>query len=302
MKVLHIAMGSPEIDTAFRQCGHQIARVNWREILGRRFANGSNRELDKAIRRELVRGKPDLVFAQTHQSEVISMDLYDEMRACGAFVVNWCGDVREPFPEVYARIAEHVDVMAFSNMTDVEILRSRGLRSEYLQIGYDPVIYNPGDGTQERSGIVFMANNYPGRFPNSDLREQVAERLKEEFGDDFTLYGFGWGSKARPVSGHQEADIYRRSLVAINVDHFTRPYFASDRILRAQACGCAVVAMEYDGGWKEHPEVDFCESIDDMIDAVQNGLEHPETGGYMNVYNRHRWHNRVKQMEQWVKS
>lgn len=250
--------------------------------------------------------KPDLVFVQTHQSDIITPHCYKALRDNGAFVVNWCGDVRYPLPMCYRRYADCVDVMAMSNMPDVDELKSNGYDSRYLQIGYDPDIYYPGDDMKLRSGIVFMANHYEGRFPNTGLRKEVAERLKAEFPDDFTLYGSGWKNGAIPLMPMDEADTYRRSLVAINVDHFTRPYFASDRILRAQACGCAVISWDYEGLREEHPLVGPADSIDRIVAMCKSALNEPHiamkvgAGSAAHVAAHHQWTNRIETMTGWM--
>jgi hypothetical protein len=291
-------MGSPEFDQAAIDLGHEVRRINWREFLGRRFATSAP-TLQSPIMHKAREFKPDLVFVQTHQNDVVMPSTYAALRNGGAFVVNWCGDVREPLPECYRRYAEHVDVMAFSNLTDVATLKSEILRSRYLQIGYDPSIYHPGDGTQQRSGIVFMANHYEGRFPNSNLRKEIALRLMREFQGEFMLYGSGWAMRGvRPtVDGHEEADIYRRSLIAVNVDHFHRPGFFSDRLLRAMACGCHVI------------DAYRCTDPDpnDFVEAVRSALasKNLASSGRKNAQwaaEHHTWKNRIMTMENWVKA
>lgn len=317
MRLLHIAMGSPEIDRAALDLGHEVRRIAWRELLGRKPHRQDAERLQGGILKDAREFRPDLVFIQTHQSEVVHEQTLYQLRQAGAFVVFWVGDVREPLPEYYLRIAPHVDVIAFSNLTDVELVRKAGHRAEYLQIGYDPDIYHPGDGTQKRSGIVFLGNHYHNQFPNSQLRYNVAERLRNEFGDQFTVRGGNWPwPDTRPTLPEEEAELYRRSLVAINVDHFTRPYFASDRILRAQACGCVVFSVPWDDGvLKEHPGVRMCTDngagLDEMVASLRGaiGLDgycakyYPKYGGgaAKHTFDNHRWHNRIKTMEGWMR-
>ena len=308
MNILHIAMGSPEFDAAARDLGYEVQRIAWRDFLGRKFVSGHDARLQRKIIETAQTFRPDLVFVQTHQSDIIAPETYAALRAGGAFVVNWCGDVREPLPECYVTYAAHVDVMAFSNLTDVELIRAKGHRSEYLQIGYDPTIYHPGVVIRNRSGVVFMANHYAGRFPNTDLREQVARKLSKLFDYKFTLYGSGWGipSVRHTGTAQEEADIYRRSLVAVNVDHFTRPYFASDRILRAQACGCATISWDYEGLKEEHPLVGRATSIEEIVKMVKHALDNPAQAEQVGkasaaaTLENHTWRNRIKTMEGWL--
>jgi len=126
------------------------------------------------------------------------------------------------------------------------------------------------------------------------------------------VYGTAWESvaPAKNCGGYAvegtDADILRRSLVAVGYDHFHRPGFASDRLLRATACGCAVVNQFYEGIETEHPDVKAVRSIDEMVEAVGHALAHPtesEIIGQLSAQNtlkQHRWNNRVQQMMTWI--
>lgn len=297
MKILHIAMGSPEIDRAAVDLGHEVRRIAWRDILGRKPTPRDAERLQSTIVDMATEFLPDLVFIQTHQSEVVHPQTLFDMRSLGAFVVFWVGDVREPLPEYYLRIAPHVDVMAFSNLTDVELMRGAGFRSEYLQIGYDPDIYNPGDGTQSRRGIVFLGNNYGDQFPNGPLRLQVLERMRNEFGRLMTIRGARWPwPNTNPTTPEEEVELYRGAQIALNIDHFTRPGFWSDRLLRAMACGCMVVDV---GARCTDP------TPQDAVDCVRAmlGQDRIVMAGKTNAQwalEHHTWRSRIRTMENWV--
>ena len=105
--------------------------------------------------------------------------------------------------------AKHFDVTAFTNMTDVELIRAAGYRSEFLQIGYDERVFNT-DGAGERSGVVFLGNNYGGyKFAESDGRRAIEQFLASDLFEagsarcipvdrlNYQSYG---GFKARRVS------------------------------------------------------------------------------------------------------
>ena len=230
----------------------------------------------------------------------------------GCFSVQWSGDVRHPLPDHYMALAPHFDVTSFSNGTDVELIRSAGYRSEFLQIGYEERVYNT-EGAGERSGVVFIGNNYGEyKFAESASRRAMVQAMAEAFPDDFTVYGTAWDGivPAKNFGGYAvegtDADILRRSLVAVGYDHFHRPGFASDRLLRATACGCAVVNQFYEGIDQEHPNVYHAERIEGMVAAVQYLLDDPDRArriGEMNAANtlaNHRWNNRLKQMISWL--
>ena len=149
-----------------------------------------------------------------------------------------------------------------------------------------------------------LGNDYGDRFPLSEARAAMVERMKAEFGDQFKAYGKRQDNKATTPA--QEVAIYQSALVAINYDHFNRPLFASDRILRAQACGAAVVSMAYEGINDEHPYVGAAETLDDMVKMVRFALDNPGRAaalgkmGADHTLSMHRWNNRFETIEQWT--
>ena len=291
MKILHIALGGPEFDRAASERGHDVYRIDWRKMAD------PNKEILQCIKGQSF----DLVFAQIQTAKVIYHETWDALRASGAFVIHWSGDVRDDIGW-FLDAAPHVDITAFTNMDDVNAIREAGHRAEYLQIGYDEKIYTYAE--KERSGVVFLGNDYQGRFPLSDFRAEMVKRMQKEFGDQFKAYGKRQDNKATTPA--QEVAIYQSALVAINYDHFNRPLFASDRILRAQACGAAVVSMAYEGINDEHPYVGAAETLDDMVKMVRFALDNPGRAaalgkmGADHTLSMHRWNNRFETIEQWT--
>lgn len=296
------------IARAFEEEGHTVRVVDWRSV----FREKRRQEVEAHCMAEAQDFRPDLCFAQFQTHGVISNRFPKLLREIGCFSVEWAGDVRFPLPEHYITSAEHFDVMSFSNMTDVEEVRRLGHRSEFLQIGYDERIFNT-DGAGERSGVVFLGNNYGDyRFAESQGRREMVTAMAEAFPDDFTVYGTSWegivpkkncgGYLHEPIS----ADVLKGALVAVGYDHFHRPGFASDRLLRATACGCATINQHYDGIEEEHPDVKAVRSIDEMVEAVAHALEYPVESQFIgglsaaNTVNKHRWNNRVRQMLTWM--
>ena len=216
-------------------------------------------------------------------------------------------------PDHYRELARYFDVTAFTNGTDVDLVRAAGFRSEFLQIGYDERVFNT-DGAGDRSGVVFLGNNYGEyKFAESASRRTMVQAMAEAFPDDFKVYGTAWEGvvPAKNCGGYlhepDSADVLRRALVAVGYDHFHRPGFASDRLLRATACGCAVVNQYYQGIEQEHPNVYAAKSIQNMVDRVRYLLynqRHAREQGELNAANtlkQHRWNERVKQMMAWMR-
>jgi len=111
----------------------------------------------------------------------------------GAKVINWTGDKRHVVPQWMIDLAPFVSLTAFSNMDDVNTMRSLGFKSDYLEIGYDPEIYKPEGESLNMPEIVFMGNNYGrGYFPMSGFRIDMVDFLRQEYGNRFGVYGSGW--------------------------------------------------------------------------------------------------------------
>lgn len=294
MTILHLAMGHPEFDRSARELGHEVTRVE------HRTKEGAANPMFASNLRAATEGKTyDLCFAQL-QGFPMSPEWWAMVASTGAFVVEWCGDVRDPIPNHYAKNAPFVDVTAFSNMTDVVTFNREGWRSEYLQIGYDETFYTPGN--EVRGGVVFLGNNYPARFPESASRAKMVAAMQRAFGPRFTVYGRGWRPGSVSTTPEAERAIYQRALVAVNWDHFHRPYFASDRILRAQSCGCVVVTQEYEGREQEHPFAVAVTSIEGAVEAVRGLLDGSDLGekAARHTREKHTWHARIETMERWA--
>lgn len=295
MRVLHLALVSPNendgcIDLGFTENGHEVHRIDWQ-----READPSELAIARAE-------WPELVLWQGQGTRKISTEALDALRRGGAFVVNLTGDVRDNV-DWYAEMAPHVDLTLFTNGTDIDKMRALGFRADYLQIGFDHRIFNLGDTQYNRSGIVFLANHYGTRFPQSAFRKEMVERMKAEFGDQFQHYGYGWGTGVPHAPPLKEVEIYRRALIAIGADHYIRPYFASDRLLRSQAGGACVLQQEYPGLQEEHPKVGVWSTLDELIEQCRRLLLHPELAvSFGKVQAQHvqencRWSNRVQQLE-----
>ena len=215
--------------------------------------------------------RPDLIFIQIQSTGLTNATLA-HLKGNGAFIINWSGDVRQPLPDFYITMAKYVDVTCFSNMTDVEIMRKFGFKSEFLQIGYDPEIYTPEGYKENVPEIVFLGNNCGG-FPLSQFRRDMVSFLQAVYGNRFGVFGSGWEPCAGNFMGDQlgEAAVYRGAKIAINLSHFDYKRYTSDRMFRALGSGVMVLSNGFpdcEEDFGNGLELLFWKDLDDLKTKV----------------------------------
>lgn len=239
MKILHVGLSAEKdkpngLQYAFKQM-HECREIGF-----------SHPDIDREIINELISFMPDMIWMQLQTSNIVSHDTVDLAREAGVFVMNWMGDIRPEFPEWIARMGVHANLTCFSNMNDVDRLNSLGIRSDYLQIGYDHHIYTPHGDLDKRSEIVFFGNNYGNSFPLSGMRREMVSMLKSQY-RSFGVFGRGWnqsdGDFMRDPMG--EAAIYRGAKIAINLSHFDYRRCSSSRLYKILGSGAFCLTKHY---------------------------------------------------------
>jgi hypothetical protein len=278
MRLLHLAMGMPEFDRACTDLGHHVDRIDWG-----RYSYAERQLL------LLETCNHDVLFMQLQNPDVVSKTILKAIRDRGTMVINWTGDVRDPIPQHYIDLAPHVDITAFTNLPDVIAMQDLGYDARFLQIGYDPDIYNTEGRITNKRLVVFIGNDYRDRFPLSAARREKVMALHKAFPSEFAAYGKGFG---KMLLQGKDATVYKEALIAISLDHFHRTGFHSDRYLRSMACG----AYTIDG---------TALSADALVAIVREALANPretERLGLLQAeetYKMDRWHNRINTIEQW---
>ncbi len=254
MKILHLGLmvnGRDEgLSKAFRKVATQYAEFH------------PNPQLPKQINElEFI---PDLVFIQIQDDKIrdgrnifetvqLLQPSINRLREKGAFVINWTGDKRNSTPEWMMQLK--VDSVAFSNEDDVNELKRRGIRSDFLQIGIDPEVFKNYGVKVDAPEIVFMGNNQ-GRFPLSQFRMNVVNTLQRHYGSRFGVYGVGYpngrgslnadGNNPFPMQS-MESKIYNNAKIGISISHFNSDRYTSDRTLRLMGSNCFCLSHHYTG-------------------------------------------------------
>lgn len=241
--------------------------------------------------------KADIVFMQLQTPNVL--DVNTVKRMCG-FIINWTGDVRYPLPSWYIDLGKHVGLTLFTNETDVKAAKAAGVIADYFQITDDDTIYTPNGWKSHNGNIVFMGNHYPGKFPLTQLRFDLCQRLKKEFGNEFSIFGGGFpaGMVTANLNFKQEdeAATYRGCKIAVNCSHFNYERYSSNRIFRIMLSGAFCLSHHYDRideDFEINKHLVTWRTIDELVDKCKYYLSHDDErnaiakAGYAHVLRNH---------------
>jgi spore maturation protein CgeB len=241
--------------------------------------------------------KADYIFMHT-QSDAVRIETLKELSK-NSKIFNWSGDVRNPLPEHYIHTGNNIFLTLFTNMNDVQTSLQKGVRADFLQVGFDKIHFNPLGEKGNYPEILFLGTNYGDLFPLSHFRRQMVERLKNEFGSRFGLYGGGWDKNENNFSlsilphmnqtqnnyikyadGNissyaEEGKAYRSCKIAINLSHFEYSRYSSDRMFRILGSGAFCLTHRFpdiEKDFKIDEEVVVWENLDDLCNKIRHYL------------------------------
>lgn len=270
----------------------------------------SKKNLEEVITEKIKTFKPTVIFMQLQSEDIIST-LFARYIRKKAYVVIWSGDVRNNIVW-QEELAEHVGLTLFSNDHNTKQLQKKGLRSDYLQVGFDDKTYkwNPALKNFNYGEIVYLANNYkPNQhvnFPLSGLRSDMIHYMTATFGNNFKIYGEGW-QNTRRLSPPEEVACYNSCKIAINLSHYDYSRYTSDRMFRIMASGAFCMTHRYKDielDFKDGKHLICWDSIGDLVEKCKYWLK-PENEekrkkiaetGYKFVHSHHRWKNRFQEL------
>lgn len=299
MKILQVSLGQQhDIRDALATIG-DVIYWDW---------SGHHHTFNRDIKRLVDEHKPDLVWLQIQTPGIIDVHTAQNI-ASKAYVVNWTGDVRQNV-DWFIQIGKVIQMTLFTNMNDVETLRARGVKADYLQIGFPTEIFKPKGVVKEGvPEIVFMAN-YTQGFPLSGFRKDIVESLRKRYGSRFGVFGNSWGHGYAVPDQHEEAAHYRGCKIAINLSHFNYKRYSSDRIFRLMGAGAFCLSHNYPEIEKEFTpgtHLDTWDGKDDLFKKIDYYLENEKKrnkiGNYgcEHVHKNHNWNERIKQLIQIIK-
>lgn len=300
MKVLAVPIivdNSPQtaLRNAIRNISTEYREYSWCEARDRGEDTGTG------ILQAAREFNPDLVFMQLQDPTVISVQ---QMAEFSGVKVVWNGDVRDSTPEWAVELGRVVDISLFTNLRDVEFLRSVGINADYLQIGYDENIYFPDGDKISTPDIVFLGANYgDAAFPLSQYRREMIEHLytMSIYGPTFEAYGHC--QKNSLLREKDEATLLRSAKIVINLSHYSIDRYSSDRLWRALGSGVMVLSHNYPGIQQEFQighHLDVWDSLSELENKINYYLDNSLTrieiakNGYHHALKTSTWKARIK--------
>ena len=191
-------------------------------------------------------------------------------------------------------VAPYLSLCALSNQRDVDIINAKNDDKALLvQSSCDMGYYTPSNSIfKYGTDIVFLANNYQStsrKFPLCNFRQSLISKLYDWYPDNFKC--FGRRQKNDMVVQSGEVNIYRDAKIAISCSNFELEGYTSDRIWRAMACECFVLAKYFVGiedMFKIGYHLDVWRTPEELKNKIDYYLDHPiERTIYAQQGNKH---------------
>lgn len=307
MKVLHLALKGElypnnGVTESFKEMGMSVMEIDWQKM---GFNAGLLGMWDR-IYHICEDFKPDIIFCQIQRQGIMDIEEAQELSKYGK-VVNYTFDINEDI-QWYIDIAKEISLTLFGSLEDVLKCINSGIPEEkvdYLQSSFDQTIYDKKNITGYYGDIIFIGHNYANsnlNFPFSKERENLVNFMKENFSDNFRVYGSGWGSDSRILNPSEECIAYNSCKIAITQNQFIRRGYTSDRLFRATACGAFTISEWYPFIQNDFPEIEFWNNFDMLKDKCEWYLSHDNMRQakaedlYLHTTLNHRWTNRIKKV------
>ena len=150
---------------------------------------------------------------------------------------------------------------------------------------------------------------------DAGLRDEVVEKLREELGDRFALYGSGWGGEVRHVPVTESHLIYQRAKIGLSISLDNKlECYSSDRLLRVLACGALALVKRFPGmsvlGLRHADNCLVFETAEEAVALARKALDPKNADLLQGIAERgarlaaenHGWEVRMREMMKYVKS
>jgi len=304
-RVLHIGLnfeGQTSLTKALKTLGNYHS-IDWRKELSIGISVSKFNDILLNVAKNI---NPDFIFMQIQTPDIILPSTVSKLAIIP--ILNWNGDINNHTPRWMLELAKYDNVhTGFTNGRDIDAFKKYGVKNvHYIQIGFEESIYNPDIKPNSLGNVVFTGSLYK-KFPLANMRVELVEKLKNEFKNDFSVFGGGWnhfstGSK----SPKETAAIYRGSKFAISINNINAFRYTSDRLLNILATGTFCFAHYCDGlnlDFEHEKHLVYWNTVDELISLIKKyNKDHDELikqiayDGMTQVWGKHRWINRMFQI------
>lgn len=178
----------------------------------------------------------------------ISKDTLNGIRQVNttAKAIQWSGDCRDELFHDTLRLKGLVDITLLAcGMGEQKKMYEKELgRVEWFPHGVSDWQFLPVN--KDAKGIIFIGNNYE-HFSGARDRAEICKQLKETYGDNFKIYGNGWGDIGEGTIPFEENHLYyNKALIGIDGSIFNdKDGYFSHRPLQIMAAGCLCMVRRF---------------------------------------------------------
>lgn len=306
-KVMHIGLnlkGQTSLCKALGSLG-KYKSINWRKKL--LSLNNSVNKLNNYILDTVNEFMPDFIFMQIQTPDIIFPSTISNIKNIP--ILNWNGDIRNVTPRWMVELAQFPNVhTGFTNGRDINNFKKLGIENvHYIQIGFEENVYNPDIELEKNNLAVFAGSLYSDKFPLTQLRKEMVEKLKAEFKNDFSVFGGNWGKfSSGSLIPKETAKIYKGSKFAISVNNINEFRYSSDRLLNIMATGTFCFAHYCEGlelDFQDKKHLVYWRTADELISLIKEYKNKDDIvnqiayDGMTQVWVKHRWQNRINQIK-----
>lgn len=320
-KVLYL----PTNNKTIRQSGTEKAFVDngfqlWSYDYRNSFTDNGEKYSIKKLLEIVAEYKPDWIHMQLQYCGLIDPLLLEQIKIenPNMVITNWSGDVREEIQHYFIECGNKIDLSLLCNKGQIPIYKQHGLKNlEYWQNGLDPEkVYRMSDNNRENlrnyynHDIVFCGGRTL-KFPDSQLRMNIADAFWKKFNNKFGVYGAGWEGYPYyrgTIPYDDQNNVYNGSRIALSVNHFNNiEMYFSDRQLITMGSGTFTLC-HYIPGLEEYFENGkdcvWFKSIHEAIEKAEyylNNLEEAEIigkNGAKKVLEGHTYFSRIKELSE----
>lgn len=248
--------------------------------------------------------KPDVIHCQFQGTNRIEPFCLAHIKAVypNIVITQWTGDVRpEPIPEV-VNYGKYCDLTLVCSTTDIEAYERAGVKqAAYWQNAVDETQFTRP--SKKPKGIAFCGGRYT-HFSNSQQRIALVEKFQKTFGDDMTVYGFGW-QPHQILPWDDQPQLYATKELVLGHNNVPgKRWWFSDRQMIAMASGrphLCQYSEDLELLFDDMVHCVFYYSIDEAIEKAEWLRKHPDEAsqiglaGQALMREKYTWDTRVSE-------